>query len=65
MAYYSTSAVAAQQFSRPWTKEVADRMVSVKLGAIGTFSLKYQKQIYKNEQNCMKTKISDQSFNYF
>jgi hypothetical protein len=54
---YSTSAVAAQQFSRPWTKEVADRMVSVKLGVIGTFSLKYQKQIYKNQKNYIKGKF--------
>jgi hypothetical protein len=44
---YSTSAVAAQKFSRPWTKEVADRMVSVKLGVIGTFSLKYQNKYIK------------------
>lgn len=61
---YSTSAVAAQQFSRPWTKEVADRMVSVKLRVIGTFSLKYQKTTYKNEQNYIKRQISDQSLNY-
>lgn len=63
---YSTSAVAAQQFFPALDLDQrGSRPHGVgKIRSNRDISFKYQKQIYKNEQNYIKRQISDQSFNY-